>query len=291
MTSAFPDRKRKRRHYHSFKIIELCIEQGGSITGEHGVGEEKKMMMGRMFAEPDLETMQRVRCAFDPLQLANPTKVFPRPRLCGDKPGEYTSHPLGNCGGRGALLKMLGDRFAETDPLAGVRAEALGSIVGADHVRLGEINDAVAGVPAQIVVEPGNEKEVALVLRWANKSGLVVVPRGGGTKLSWGNPPARVDLMASVTRLNLVEEHDWADLTVTVEAGCTIQNLREQLARHGQRLALDVLWPQRATIGGMLPTNDSDALRLHFGGLRDLITGITLVLPDGTLASRGGKVV
>jgi glycolate dehydrogenase FAD-linked subunit len=78
----------------SFRILELCVEKGGSITGEHGVGEEKKMMMGRMFSEPDLETMQRVRCAFDPRSLANPTKVFPRPRLCGDRPGEYVPHPL-----------------------------------------------------------------------------------------------------------------------------------------------------------------------------------------------------
>jgi glycolate oxidase len=78
----------------SEKILELCIEKGGSITGEHGVGEEKKYMMSKMFAEPDLDTMQRVRCAFDPLRLANPTKIFPRPRLCGDKPGEYVPHPL-----------------------------------------------------------------------------------------------------------------------------------------------------------------------------------------------------
>jgi glycolate oxidase len=76
------------------RILELCIEAGGSITGEHGVGEEKKMMMSKMFAEPDLETMQRVRCAFDPKNLANPTKVFPRPRLCGEVPGKYEPHPL-----------------------------------------------------------------------------------------------------------------------------------------------------------------------------------------------------
>jgi len=82
----------------SFRILELCIERGGSITGEHGVGEEKKLMMGRMFAEPDLQTMQRVRCAFDPLGLSNPTKVFPRPRLCGDRPGEYVAHPLETTG-------------------------------------------------------------------------------------------------------------------------------------------------------------------------------------------------
>ena len=82
----------------SFKILELCIAAGGSITGEHGVGEEKKCMMSKMFAEPDLVTMQRVRCAFDPLQLSNPTKVFPTPRLCGEKPGEYVPHPVESAG-------------------------------------------------------------------------------------------------------------------------------------------------------------------------------------------------
>src|SRR5467141_278771 len=82
----------------SARILELCIEAGGSITGEHGVGVDKKKMMSKMFAEPDLVTMQRVRCAFDPLQLSNPTKVFPTPRLCGETPGEYTPHPLESSG-------------------------------------------------------------------------------------------------------------------------------------------------------------------------------------------------
>jgi glycolate oxidase len=82
----------------SERILELCIEKGGSITGEHGVGEEKKHMMSKMFAEPDLQTMQRVRCAFDPLQLSNPTKVFPKPRLCGEQPGEYKPHALETAG-------------------------------------------------------------------------------------------------------------------------------------------------------------------------------------------------
>src|SRR5258707_2598317 len=82
----------------SAQILELCIAAGGSITGEHGVGEDKKKMMSKMFEEPDLETMQRVRCAFDPLQLSNPTKVFPTPPLCGEKPGEYVPHPIESAG-------------------------------------------------------------------------------------------------------------------------------------------------------------------------------------------------
>ena len=82
----------------SARILELCIEAGGSITGEHGVGVDKRKMMSKMFAEPDLLTMQRVRCAFDPQQLSNPTKIFPTPRLCGETPGEYTPHPLESSG-------------------------------------------------------------------------------------------------------------------------------------------------------------------------------------------------
>jgi len=80
------------------EILSYCIEAGGSITGEHGVGEDKKRAMSKMFSEPDLETMQRVRCAFDPNRLANPGKIFPTPRLCGEKPGKYVPHALESAG-------------------------------------------------------------------------------------------------------------------------------------------------------------------------------------------------
>ena len=76
------------------EILEICLEHGGSITGEHGVGVDKKKYMAHMFNEHDLETMQRLRCAFDPANLCNPGKVFPTPRLCGEVPGPYRPHPL-----------------------------------------------------------------------------------------------------------------------------------------------------------------------------------------------------
>jgi glycolate oxidase len=82
----------------SYRILHLCVDRGGSITGEHGVGKEKQQALGYMFAEPDLATMQLVRCAFDPQSIANPDKVFPRPRLCAEKPGPYTPHPLETAG-------------------------------------------------------------------------------------------------------------------------------------------------------------------------------------------------
>jgi glycolate oxidase len=76
------------------RIVEACVEAGGSITGEHGVGVDKKRYMASMFAEPDLAAFQMLRCAFDPRGLANPGKVMPTPRLCGEVPGPYRRHPL-----------------------------------------------------------------------------------------------------------------------------------------------------------------------------------------------------
>ncbi|MEU4563004.1 FAD-linked oxidase C-terminal domain-containing protein [Actinoplanes sp. NPDC023936] len=79
----------ERAEVVSGAIIDLCIEHGGSITGEHGVGVDKARYMPRMFSDTDLETMHLVRCAFDPDNLANPGKVFPTPRLCGERPGRH----------------------------------------------------------------------------------------------------------------------------------------------------------------------------------------------------------
>ncbi len=80
-------------------ILDLCIGAGGSITGEHGVGIDKSAYMPRMFNEDDLDTMQLVRCAFDPQNVSNPGKIFPTPRLCGEVPGKHKGgHPLAEAG-------------------------------------------------------------------------------------------------------------------------------------------------------------------------------------------------
>ncbi len=80
-------------------IVNLCIEYGGSITGEHGVGSDKAKYMPRMFTDDDLDTMQLVRCAFDPSSISNPGKIFPTPRLCGEVPGRHKgAHPPADAG-------------------------------------------------------------------------------------------------------------------------------------------------------------------------------------------------
>jgi glycolate oxidase len=78
----------------SGRILDVCLDAGGSITGEHGVGVDKRKHMPKMFSEADLDAFQRLRCAFDPAGLANPGKVMPTPRLCGEVPGPYREHPL-----------------------------------------------------------------------------------------------------------------------------------------------------------------------------------------------------
>jgi glycolate oxidase len=93
------DGEAERAEEVSGAILDLCLEHGGSITGEHGVGSDKAKHMPRMFTADDLDTMQLVRCAFDPAGLSNPGKVFPTPRLCGEVPGRHRgAHPLVEAG-------------------------------------------------------------------------------------------------------------------------------------------------------------------------------------------------
>ena len=167
----------------------------------------------------------------------------------------------------------------------------LAAVLGQEHLRAATAADAVDGVVPRMIAEPGTAEDLAACLRWARGAGLKVTPRGGGTKMGWGNPPAACDLLLSTARLDRVGEHAWADMTVIAEAGCRVADLQQALAEHGQHLALDPLWPERATIGGILSTNDSGTLRLRYGSLRDLVIGITVALPDGTLARSGGRVV
>jgi glycolate oxidase FAD binding subunit len=160
----------------------------------------------------------------------------------------------------------------------------LAAMVGEEHTHL-------RGETAQTIeVAPGDMQQVAKILRFAHANALSVMPCGGGTKLGWGNT-LTADIKLSTRRLNQLREHAWQDMTCTVQAGCTWTAMQETLKTRGQMVALDPLHPERATVGGIVACNDSGALRLKYGGLRDLIIGMTMVLADGTIAKSGGKVV
>lgn len=170
-------------------------------------------------------------------------------------------------------------------------ADEIGRLVGDEFIRPATQADSIDGIVPRWVVEPESAAQVAGVLKLCDESDLKVVARGSGTKLDWGNPPSRVDLVLSTRRLNQVLEHAAGDMTAIVQAGCTAGAMAEILAGRGQRLALDPLWPERATVGGIVATDDNGALRAAYGTVRDHLIGVTVALPDGSLARSGGKVV
>lgn len=150
--------------------------------------------------------------------------------------------------------------------------------------------DAVDGVPAALVARPGSTEETAAVLRAAAAAGLTVVPRGRGTKLTWGRPPESADVVLDLSRMNRVLEHAAGDLIVDTEAGALLSDVQETAGSAGQRLALDEP-VAGGTIGGMLATNASGPGRVAVGTARDLLIGVTVVRADGVIAKAGGRVV
>jgi len=141
------------------------------------------------------------------------------------------------------------------------------------------------------VVKPATAEELAKVLHEAANQKLAVAPRGGGRASGMGNPLERCDLILQTTRLDRVIEHSQADMVVSVEAGITLEALQEELGQAGQFLPLDPFGSPGHTIGGLLATGWTGPLRLRFGSPRDFLIGIRLALPDGKLASGGGRVV
>ena len=168
--------------------------------------------------------------------------------------------------------------------------ERLAAQTGAAARAAGD-GDTVDGVRPRLVAEPGDGDALAATLAWAAAEQLQVRVAGGRTKLQWGAPGGAIDLLLSTAGLRGVVEHRHGDLTATVEAGATPDAVNAQLAVHGQRLPWDAPWPARATIGGVVATNDSGPRRHGHGGPRDSIIGITMARVDGRVARAGGIVV
>lgn len=158
-------------------------------------------------------------------------------------------------------------------------------------VRAGGDDDAVDGVQPRLVAAPATGEGVAATLAWASSEGLSVRVSGGGTKQQWGAPGGTVDVLLSTAGLSRILEHRHGDLTATVEAGAPLGSVNAALGAHGQRLPWDPPWPERATIGGIVATNDSGPRRHGHGAPRDSIIGVTMARMDGRTAKAGGIVV
>jgi glycolate oxidase FAD binding subunit len=171
--------------------------------------------------------------------------------------------------------------------------DELAAAAGAARAATGD--DAVGGVAPAVVASPTTTGAVAAAVRVCARRDLAVVARGHGTKLTWGAPPERLDVVLDLSGLAGVVEHEAGDLVATVRAGTGLDALAAALAPAGQRLAADpVVSPSAAgpgTLGGLIATAATGPRRLSAGAVRDLLIGATVVRADGEVARAGGKVV
>ncbi len=149
----------------------------------------------------------------------------------------------------------------------------------------------VDGVTPAETERPESEQEVARLLRDAAHAGRAVIPVGGRRLLGMGNRPERFDIALDMTGLDQVLERSEHDMTVSVQSGVRLDDLNRLLGETGQHLPLDPFGGPGHTIGGLLATGFSGPLRLRYGSPRDFLIGLRVALPDGTLASSGGRVV
>jgi len=306
------------------EIMETCVRAGGSITGEHGVGLDKRGYLPLIFSAADMDVMLAVRAAFDPSGLCNPGKIIPTPRGCGEaraiatqsvsergavsplplgvgqseglRRRNFVSHPDPLPGGEGVLRATKGARLAERISEARV-ANEFKRIVGAPN--LNRLFDTELSAGSQfawendrtLVITPATTAEACEVMRLAAREGLTVIPSGATTWLDVGNPLSRADVILTTRHMKEIVRHEPADLVATAEAGVTFSEFQKRLAEAGQWLPIDPPDDGRATLGGVIASGLSGPQTLGFGLPRSFVIGMRAVLADGRQIKAGGNVV
>jgi glycolate oxidase FAD binding subunit len=198
--------------------------------------------------------------------------------------------------------------------------DGLAEIIGRDFVKTKpEIVSeyAVDKVSPMAVLFPKNTQQVSEIVKLANLRNLAIVPRGSGSKMSFGNPPKRLDLVLCTTRMNHMLDVDTANLTITVEAGVKFRDVQARLATEDDRcylpledlategdeficsdrshsgcfLPIDPPFSEKATMGGIVAANSNGPRRLLYNLLRDHMLGVRFVTPNGDIVGGGGKTV
>ena len=310
------------------ELMETCVRAGGTITGEHGVGLDKRDFLPLIFSEDDMETMLRVRHAFDPDGLCNPGKIIPMLRGCGEARavagGDRVMRGFGDGAthGRGDA-ETRGRGGAETRRLVGTPSDVstvirnssifsedvvfkrLAEIVGAANVSTdpyiptspllsisASTHPPVSPSPnLPISVAPASLDETSEVMKLASSEGWSVVPGGSGKWLDVGNQLGPVNLVLTTTRLQSILEHEPKDLVASAAAGVPLEAFNETLNRGGQWLPLDPPDDGRATLGGVVATAMCGAQQTGYGSPRTFVIGMKVVLADGKVCKAGGRVV
>ena len=170
----------------------------------------------------------------------------------------------------------------------------LAAVVGPSRTEISPIvcaGLAVDGRVPNIAVSPATAEQAAAVLRYADEQRLALIPRGGGTKLSMGNPPQRYDMALLLRDMKRVVHYEPADLTITVEPGITFGDFQELVGKDRLWLPLDPCGGAESTVGGIIAANAAGPLRQGFGGPRDMVLGLKVATADGKIVKSGGRVV
>jgi len=243
---------RERARQASMEMLDACVAAGGSISGEHGIGLEKRKALAKFFSPAELAAQAAIKRAFDPRGLCNPGKVLP-----DELP------PVGQ-------------------PSACISARSAAVKPGADL--------SVDGKAPVGLLEPGSEDRVAALLAATAQDQVAVIPMGSGTQLDLGMPPERFDYALSLANIAGTIEHDADNLTATIRAGTRLADVQTELAKRGQWLPLDPA-DESTSVGGIIATDSSGPGRMRYGGCRDRVLGLRVALPSGHVISVGGKTV
>jgi glycolate oxidase subunit GlcD len=261
--SRFPDEV-KRVKEAGRELMEVCVSVGGTITGEHGVGLDKRELLPLVFSETDMNAMLSVRRAFDPLGLCNPGKIIPMLRGCGE-------------------ARAVSDETTD-DSEEGV------ALIGFEpHATTPQSPGPTGLAPAlsRGTLYPNSTEELAEIIKHAAAERWTISTSGGNTL----SGASQTDSVINTTRLNKIIEHEPADLIAVAQAGVTLTAFNELLAENGQWLPLDPPDDGGATLGGIVSTGLGGAQQFGYGRPRGSVIGLTVVLADGRIIKPGGRVV
>ena len=265
------------------ELMEVCVRAGGTITGEHGVGLDKRELLPLVFSEADMNAMLSVRAAFDPLGLCNPGKIVPLLRGCGEakavgaavetRSRSIETHP--------ARVQHTTKTFIKSEFHPASAAPLLARIVGASNI---------SSHPTSLTVFPTSTEQISEILKLAFREHWRVLPTGGAT---WLDPETNsaANVIVNTGLLDQVVEHEPADLIAIAQAGVKLRDFNAKLEENGQWLPLDPPDDGQATIGGVVATGLGGPQQLGYGRPRGTVIGMRVVLADGSVINPGGRVV
>jgi glycolate oxidase subunit GlcD len=235
------------------ELMEVCVAAGGTITGEHGVGLDKRDLLPLVFSEADMNAMLSVRRAFDPLGLSNPGKIIPMLRGCGE-----------------------------------ARAISEETPVRPPSTPHSHFTTGIESTLSRGTVYPASTEEVSEIMKRAAVERWTITPVGAMTLL---NQAPATDLIVNIGRIDKIIEHEPADLIARAQAGVKLATFNQKLGENGQWLPLDPPDDGNATLGGVVATGLGGAQQCGYGRPRGSVVGMTVVLADGSIIKAGGRVV